>query len=57
MLRKLLGLEVYLGYTQDVPPAYKLSIGRSYDGIIIYLGRYELHVSRTRKVTKSNARV
>lgn len=57
MLTRLLGLDVYLGYTQDVPPANKYNIGRSYDGIIIYLGRYELHVSRTRKATKSNARV
>lgn len=49
MLKKLLGIESYFAYTKGVATATKLfEITRSYDGIAIYLWRYELHVSRTR---------
>lgn len=58
----LLGLELFLSYTRDVstvhPKFFQVcKVADGYGSIVIFIGRFELYVSRTRKAPKSGAGV
>jgi hypothetical protein len=62
MILNWLGIDMFLGYNVDATTAHKkffqvCKMHDGYDTVVIYFGRFELYVSRTRKTAKSNAGV